>query len=115
MFDAGMRACSQPCGGGEERKKSAQTDGRDPGERHRHAAEGVQADVDPRNAGEIQAEAEPEAAPEAQARRRVHPQMDQVGEGRRGEREYAGRRECQHSRRAGEKRTQVLGLSTSSV
>jgi hypothetical protein len=112
MFDARL----QPAGDcGKQREERAEADGGDRGERQGHAAEGVQADVHPRNAREIKAEAEPEPAPEAQARRRLDPQVDQVGEGRRGEREHPGGRERQHRRRAGEKRTQVLGLSTSSV
>jgi hypothetical protein len=100
---------------GKQGKEGAVAHGEESGERRGHAAERVQADIHPRHAGAVQPEAEPEAAREALPRRRVHPQMAEEREGRDGKRKHADGSEGQNRRRAGEKRNQVFGLSTSRV
>jgi hypothetical protein len=107
---------------GKEGEKAAEHHRREPGERRRHAAELVQADVHPRYARAEEPDAECETEQGAAPRRRVHPEVDEDRKREKGERMQGERREREHGRGAREEgvqemqtRDQVLGLSTRSV
>src|SRR5262249_43944898 len=112
----------QPAGGGrEKREKRAEHERRKCAQCGRHAPELVQAYIDPRHAGEEEAEPEGEAGPEALPGRRVAPEMHQPRERHERERVKAERRERGDGERAGDKWGETpfmphdFGLSTSSV
>ena len=97
---AGMRACSQPAAAGKRARNAQKRKVAKPASERRHAAEVVQAHVDPRHAGGKQAEAERVTRNERLARRGAAPLAREPGEGEHGEREEAERREGGNAERA---------------
>src|SRR5262249_46342840 len=90
--------------GGEEREKGAEEERGERRQRERHAAEGMQADIDPGHTRAEQSEAEGVSRPERVPRRRGRPGMDEEREREQRERKVAERREREHRRRARDKR-----------
>src|SRR6185503_6202728 len=113
---------------GKEREERAERRAGEAGDRRGHAAEVMQAHVDPRHPDAEEAQPEPEAVPGAALRRRVHPEMREDREAEERKRMQPEGREGEDRRCAGEQREkraqnkfqdktlfQVLGLSTRSV